>query len=100
MSHLHWHGGRGLAGPLPSDAPEALEQLQHLVTLHRQLPSSEPVNKYSSLERAFCLMDGYKEVFDRWVERCLLSLAERSHAERRVLLENADVRDAEMALCP
>lgn len=91
---------RGLAGPLPSDAPEALEKLQNLTALFRQMPPLDEA-RYRVVERNFCLMDGPdEEGFDQWLNRCLTNLAGLAPDERRELLQNYDVRDAELALSP
>jgi hypothetical protein len=89
---------RGLSGALPSDAPEALEKLQNLVSLYRQLPPGP--NIYDHVEQAFCLMDVDNESFEQWIERCLTSLAKRPWAEMRELLEDDHVRRGEIAFCP
>jgi hypothetical protein len=91
---------RGLAGPLPSDAPEALERLQNLTATFRQLPPLDE-ERYRVVERNFCLMDGPgEEGFDQWLGRCLTNLAGLAPNERRELLQNHDVRDADLAFSP
>ena len=80
--------------------------MQHLSALYRRLPGQSEAEsddaeaqRYDALERAFCLRDGPdNEAYDRWFERCLTNLA--GLPERRTLLQNGDVRDAEMALSP